>query len=300
MHYSMLIQGSPTNGMFKWINPYKYWNPYITSMNILFRPNQVMLNNVDTTNVVTKRGSEEVTISPGYYTLSEIIAILNIMTNTSFSISTMDTSYGCIWIQSPYSIDFTNAPDVREILGLEDRMVILPASFYGSNVIDITRNRQVIQVYLSLVRSSDMKIANQNNNLLTTMIIDDPTTNYCRSVEDICIPMIYRFDRLMFVFKDMDGNIIHLNGEFELQLTIEDVCDQLHTSVPSTNQFSMIEVFGNNSKKEVKLDNPLSFNNKCYISSVSLYTDFVLHNILSDQVVVMNGNRTDESIISIP
>ena len=31
----------------------------------------------------------------------------------------------------------------------------------------------------------------------------------------------------------------------------------------------MIEVFVNNCKKEVKLDNPLSFN-KCYISSVSL------------------------------
>ena len=89
------------------------------------------------------------------------------------------------------------------------------------------------------------------------------------------------------------------NGEFELQLTIEDVCDELHTSVPSTNQFSMIEVFGNNSKKEVKLDSSLSFN-KCYISFVSLYTDFVLHNIPTDQVVVINGGRTDESIISIP
>ena len=99
-------------------------------MNILFRPNQVMFNNVDTINVVTNSGGEEVTISPGYYTLSEIIAILNTMTNTSFSIFTMATSYGCIWIQSPYSIDFNNAPDVREIIGLEDRMIILPASFY--------------------------------------------------------------------------------------------------------------------------------------------------------------------------
>ena len=181
MHYSILIQNSPSNGMFEWINPYKYRNPYITFMNILFRPIQVMFSNVDTTNIVTNSGGEEVTILHGYYTLSEIIAILNTMTNTSFSfsISTMDTSYGCIWIQSPYSIDFNNAPDVREILRLEDRMVLLPASFYGSNVIDITRNRQVIQVYSSLVRSSDMKIANQNNNLLTTMIIDDPTTNYC-------------------------------------------------------------------------------------------------------------------------
>ena len=73
------------------------------------------------------------------------------------------------------------------------------------------------------MRSSDLKMpmANQNNNLLTTMTIDDPTTNYCRSVKDICIPMITRFDRLMFVFKDLTGNIIHLNGEFKLQLTIE-------------------------------------------------------------------------------
>ena len=55
-------------------------------------------------------------------------------------------------------------------------MIILPASFYESNVIDITRNRQAIQVYSSLDRSSDLKIANQNNNLFTTMIIDDPTT----------------------------------------------------------------------------------------------------------------------------
>ena len=32
LHYSMLIQGSSTSGMFSWIDPYKYWNPYIISM----------------------------------------------------------------------------------------------------------------------------------------------------------------------------------------------------------------------------------------------------------------------------
>ena len=89
-------------------------------------------------------------------------------------------------------------------------------------MIDITRNRQVIQVYSSLVQSSYLKIDNQNNNLLTTMIIDDSTTNYCRLMEDICIPMITRFDRWMIIFKDLEGRIMHLNGEFELQLTIED------------------------------------------------------------------------------
>ena len=149
----------------------------------------------------------------------------------------------------------------------------------------------MIRVYSSLVRSSDLKIANQNNNLLTTIIIDDPEAKYLRTVEDICIPIITRLDRLMFVFRDLEGNIIHLNGEFELQLTIEDVYDQVPSSILPMSQFSRIEVFGNTTKKEVKLDNPLSFD-QCYISSVSLYTDFVLHNMPTDQVVVIDAGNT--------
>ena len=130
------------------------------------------------------------------------------------------------------------------------------------------------------------------------MIIDDSEIIDINTVKEICIPMIHRFDRLMFVIKDMNSNIINMNGEFELQLTIEDVCGQLYTPVPSTNQFSMIEVFGNNSKKEIKLDNPRSFD-KCYISFVSFYTDFTFHNVPSDQVIVTNGDRIDESVILI-
>ena len=107
MHYSILIQDSPINGSFDWINPYKFRNPFITSMTVLSKPNQVMFNIVDSINVVTNTNGEEITISPDYYTLTEIIAILNTMINTTFSISTMATSYEYIWIHSPYSIDFT-------------------------------------------------------------------------------------------------------------------------------------------------------------------------------------------------
>ncbi|CBK20385.2 uncharacterized protein [Blastocystis hominis] len=53
MHYSMLIQGSPSNGAFEWINPSMFKDPYITSMTVLFKPNQVKFNNMDTINVVT-------------------------------------------------------------------------------------------------------------------------------------------------------------------------------------------------------------------------------------------------------
>lgn len=125
----------------------------------MFTPNQVMFNKVNTTNVVTNTNNNKRT-TPGFYTIAEIIAILNTITHTSFSISTMASSYGCIWIQFPYSIHVTNATNIREILGLEGRTVILPTPFSGSNVIDIIPNRQVIQVYSSLVRSSDLMIAN--------------------------------------------------------------------------------------------------------------------------------------------
>ena len=58
----MLIQGSPRNGSYCWVILYKYLNPYITSMTILFRPNQVMFNNVDSANVVTNSNDEEIMI----------------------------------------------------------------------------------------------------------------------------------------------------------------------------------------------------------------------------------------------
>ena len=78
-----------------------------------------MFNNMDsTTYVVTNTNDEEARIPTGYYTIGEIIAILNTTADTVFSISTKASSYGCIWIQSSHSIDFTNAPDIREIFGL--------------------------------------------------------------------------------------------------------------------------------------------------------------------------------------
>ena len=100
----------------------------------------------------------------------------------------------------------------------------------------------------------------------------------------------------MFVFRDMDGNIMRLNGEFELQLTIEDVFDQVPSSILPMNQFSMMEVFDNTTKKKVKLDNPLSFD-QCSISSVSLYTDFVLHNVLSDQVILIDAGTSPHEVL---
>ena len=63
--------------------------------------------------MITKTNNEKQTISPGFYTIGGIIVIRNTMTDTTFSISKKASSYGCIWIQSPNTVNFTSTPDIR-------------------------------------------------------------------------------------------------------------------------------------------------------------------------------------------
>lgn len=76
----------------------KVSEPYIISMNVLFLLNQVLFNSMETNNIKTNTNGEEVTISPRCYTIGEIIAILNTMTHTTFSISMMASRYGYVSI----------------------------------------------------------------------------------------------------------------------------------------------------------------------------------------------------------
>ena len=54
----------------------------------------------------------------------------------------------------------------------------------------------------------------------------------------------------------------------------------------------MIKVFGNTTKKEVKLDNPLSFDQWLHLVRVVVYGLCVLHNVPTDQVVLINAGET--------
>ena len=114
-------------------------------------------------------------------------------------------------------LHFTIATDIHEILCLKERRVILPASFYESNVIEITRNRQVIQIYSSLVRSSDLKITNGQPEQQSAHDNDHwRSHNQLLSINGGYLHTDdTRFDRSMFVLKDLEGNIMRLRGEFE-------------------------------------------------------------------------------------
>lgn len=310
MHYSIIIQGEAPNGSFTWSQGnYRFKNPYITMMKVLFTPEGVAtgnsaapkgaaaaFTNIDTQNIVTNSKNERVVFDKGYYTLAEILAMLNEMQWCQFSIVTSGYSFGCIKLNAQYALDLSKAPEIREILGLTRD--VYDGLHFGTSIIDITRNRQVVQVYSSIVRTSDLKIANQNNNLLTTMMFDDPQSNYLRKIEDVCIPICNRFDKLYFSFKDLDGNLMKLQGQFELQLTVDDVTEKSEKGITSLSQFSLTQVC-NTPKTVVKLENPLSFK-QCYISAISLYTDFQLYNVPKDQVIVIDGNATDHATVEIP
>ena len=68
---------------------------------------------------------------------------------------------------------------------------------------------------------------------------------------------------------------MHLNGKVKFQLTIEDrVEDEVEgvLTLMSANQLCMIEVLGNTTKNEVKLDNPLSLiRSMLHLVRVALY-----------------------------
>ena len=169
MHHSIIIQGKPSQGEFIFTNPYRFHIPYITIMKVLLKSiNDSIFNIIDQTNIVSNDKGESVTFEKGFYSLSQIIDILNTMMYSQLSLSNDVVRFGCIHISS--SIDFSITPDIWDRIDIKQQ-TYSEGEYY---VIDITRNQQLIQVFSSIVKTSDLKISNQNNNLLTTMMIDDP------------------------------------------------------------------------------------------------------------------------------
>lgn len=301
MHYYINIQSKANKGNDIVNISHRFTRPFITHMNVVVNKNSdSLITNVKKDNIVRNGKNEEIIFQKGYYSLGSIIAMLNTMEYSSFQVTTSTYKFGCLLIQSNCQVDFSDAYDIKEILGLT-KDIYSSGTNYGDNIIDITRNMQVIQVYCSLVKSSELKIANQNNNLLTTLIIEDPEKNFIQKTQDVYLPIINKFDQLYFSYRDLNGNIINLNADISFQITVEDFVKDIKNDDENINfksQFSIAQVC-NTSKTTVQLDNTISFD-RCYISSVSIYTDFKLYNVSEDQTIIINANVDEYSEICIP
>ena len=76
IHYSIIIQGKPFNGSFYWENPYRFNNPFITMMKVLFTPNaDPLFSNIDQTNTVSNGMVNQSCLIKDTYTLAHIITI---------------------------------------------------------------------------------------------------------------------------------------------------------------------------------------------------------------------------------
>ena len=82
---------------------------------------------------------------------------------------------------------------------------------------------------------------------------------------------------------------MQLNGEFELLLTIEDWVEGDSKQIPSLMSVNKCSVILQKRSEAGQFS--LSFDH-CYISSVSLYTEYVLHKVSTDQMIVINKGIT--------
>ena len=301
MHYYINIQSKANKGNDIVNISHRFTRPFITHMNVVVNKNSdSLITNVKKDNIVKNGNDEEIIFEKGYYSLGSIIAMLNTMEYSEFQVTTSTYKFGCLHMNSSCPIGFGLADDLKDILGLT-KNIYSSGSHYGDNIIDVTRNLQVIQVYCSLVKSSELKISNQNNNLLTTLIIEDPEKSFIQKTQDVYLPIINKFDQLCFSQRDLDGNIINLNADISFQITVEDFVKDIDNKDEDINfksQFSIAQVC-NTSKTTVQLDNTISFD-RCYISSVSIYTDFKLYNVSEDQTIIINANIDEYSEICIP
>ena len=120
MHHSIIIQGKPSQGEFIFTNPYRFHNPYITIMKVLLKSiNDSIFNIIDQTNIVSNDKGESVTFEKGFYSLSQIIDILNTMMYSQFSLSNDVDRFGCIHISS--SIDFSITPDICDRIDIKQQ-----------------------------------------------------------------------------------------------------------------------------------------------------------------------------------
>ena len=98
-----------------------------------------LITNVKKDNIVKNGNGEEILFEKGYYSLGMIIAMLNTMEYSEFQVTTSTYKFGCLHMNSSCPIDFSQAEDLRYILGLT-KNIYSSGSHYGDNIIDfITR-----------------------------------------------------------------------------------------------------------------------------------------------------------------
>lgn len=267
---------------------------FITSATISFIPkgNQPILDNVLQDNII-KVNTVPHTINKGSYSISELIAEINdiLIDVGSVSVVTEGSGFGLakLYIQAYNVIDFSDAPDILDILKLDPvYSTNANKTYIGNAIVDITRNLQNIQIYCSMLNASSCKIANSYNDLLCTVAIESLEQTCTEHISKLMIPVYPLVNYVEIVFRNQQGLTLNLNCEFLITLHISSF-NNLDINNTNSNSLTNLCLECRSANNDIELNQTYVLPEKSYISRVSMLFTGSINNITENQEICIDG-----------
>lgn len=297
-HYTVSIKSSDLSRGYvidRRVHKFDQGRPnFITSATISFIPkgNQPILDNVLQDNII-KVNTVSHTISKGCYAISDLIAEINdiLIDVGSVSVVTEGSGFGLckLYIQAYNVIDFSEAPDILDILKLDPvYSTNANKTYIGNSIVDITRNLQNVQIFCSMLQASSCRIANSYNDLLCTVAIESLEQTCTEHISKLMIPVYPLVNYVEIVFRNQEGLTLNLNCEFLITLHISSF-NSLDSSNTNSSSLTNLCLECRSANNDIELNQTYVLPEKSYISRVSMLFTGAINNISEDQQVCIDG-----------
>lgn len=297
-HYSISIKSSDLSRGYvidRRVHKFDQGRPnFITSATISFIPkgNQPILDNVLQDNII-KVNTVPHTINKGCYAISDLIAEINdiLIDVGSVSVVTEGSGFGLakLYIQAYNVIDFSEAPDILDILKLDPvYSTNANKTYIGNSIVDITRNLQNVQIFCSMLQASSCRIANSYNDLLCTVAIESLEQTCTEHISKLMIPVYPLVNYVEIIFRNQEGLTLNLNCEFLITLHISSF-NNLDINNTNSNSLTNLCLECRSANNDIELNQTYVLPEKSYISRVSMLFTGAINNITQDQQVCIDG-----------
>ena len=297
-HYTVSIKSSDLSRGYvidRRVHKFDQGRPnFITSATISFIPkgNQPILDNVLQDNII-KVNTVSHTINKGCYAISELIAEINdiLIDVGSVSVITEGSGFGLckLYIQAYNVIDFSEAPDILDILKLDPvYSTNANKTYIGNAIVDITRNLQNVQIFCSMLQASSCRIANSYNDLLCTVAIESLEQTCTEHISKLMIPVYPLVNYVEIAFRNQEGLTLNLNCEFLITLHISSF-NNLDNNNTNSNSLTNLCLECRSANNDIELNQTYVLPEKSYISRVSMLFTGAINNISEDQQVCIDG-----------
>ena len=297
-HYTVSIKSSDLSRGYvidRRVHKFDQGRPnFITSATISFIPkgNQPILDNVLQDNII-KVNTVSHTINKGCYAISDLIAEINdiLIDVGSASVVTEGSGFGLckLYIQAYNVIDFSEAPDILDILKLDPvYSTNANKTYIGNAIVDITRNLQNVQIFCSMLQASSCRIANSYNDLLCTVAIESLEQTCTEHISKLMIPVYPLVNYVEIAFRNQEGLTLTLNCEFLITLHISSF-NNLDNNNTNSNSLTNLCLECRSANNDIELNQTYVLPEKSYISRVSMLFTGAINNISEDQQVCIDG-----------